>query len=168
MFQSQGRLFASHPELPKLHVPLETMSETIPKIIEWDTKKIPVKGYGLLRFTAGQMDGKDGSEDIEHAAVIDMQGKNVIAVETVRQGKRAAQWAWEDEKLTVTSVDGFKEEYSLRAKPREVAQQPKEQPQRRASSRNDDDTPSWVPWGNNNGGNRRSGKPKSLFDLLFN
>ncbi len=169
VFQAQGRLFASHPELPKLQVPLETMSEVIPKLIEWDTKKIPVKGYGVLRFTAGQADGKDGPEAIEHAAVIDMQGKSVIAVETVRQGNRAAQWAWEEEKLTVTSVDGFKEEYALRAKPREIAQQPKEAPQRRASSRsNDDDSPSWIPWGNNNNGNRRSQKPKSLFDLLFN
>ena len=171
VFQVHGRLLASHPELPKLQVPLETISEVIPKMLEWDTKKIPVKGYGLLRFTAGQIDSKDGPEDIEQAAVIDMQGKSVIAIETVRQGKRTAQWAWEDEKLTVTSVDGFKEEYNLRAKPREIVQQPKEAPQRRASSRSNDDDgqPSWMPWGNNSGsGNRKPQKQKSLFDLLFN
>ena len=164
VFQQAGHTYASHPDLPKLAVPLEVMSEVIPRILEWDSKKVPIKGYGLLRFSAGQVEGKDGPEDVEHAAIIDIQGRSVIAVETVRQGRRLAQWAWDEEKLTVTSVDGFKEEYLLRAKPREVAQQPPP-PQRKVTSSNNDQQ-GW-PWGGG-GGNRRPQKQKSLFDLLFN
>ena len=174
VFQQRGRLHATHPELPKLSIPLEVMSDAVPRILEWDTKKLPVKGYALLRFSAGTVDSREGAEDVEHGAVIDLQTRTLIAVETVRQGRRAAVWDWDDEKLLVTSVDGFKEEYALRPKPREVAQ-PAKQPNRVSSSdgprSSNGGTPGWAPWSQPWGGNgnrQRPQKQKSLFDLLFN
>lgn len=163
VFQHAGRTYASHPELPKLSVPLEVMSDVIPRLLEWDTKKVPVKGYGVLRFAAGKADGKDGPDDIEHGVVIDIQGRSIIAVETVRHGQRAAQWTWDEEKLIVVSIDGFKEEYALRSKPREVAQP--QQPVRRASNSD----ASRENRGNSERRPQKSQQPfKSLFDLLFN
>lgn len=172
VFNQRGRLMASHPELAKLSVPLESMSDQPPRILEWDTKKVP-KGIGLLRFSAGQVEGPEGAEDVEHAAVIDLSQRSVIAVDTIRQGKKNATWTWDDNKLTVVGIDNYTEEYQIKAKPA-VAAAPAQAPKRVTSSeRSSGGTPSWAPWAQNwgsggGGGNReRRSQPKSLFDLIF-
>ena len=180
VFVQAGRYYASNADFPKLAVPLEAMSALPPRILEWDTRKVPAKGYGLLRFTAGQIEGKEGPEEVEHAAVVDLAARTVVAVETVRQGKRTATWTWDDTKLVVASVDGFTEDYPLKARAREAAQQPvaaapqSAQPRRVTSSQGQGGTPSWAPWAQPNGGEYRGGggrqrqqQPKTLFELLF-
>lgn len=175
VFVQSGRYYASHPELPRLSVPLEMMSDHTPRILEWDTKKIPVKGYAMLRFQAGQVEGKDGTEEIEHAVVIDLASQSVLAVETMQQGNRKSEWTWDDAKLSVKSPDGFTEDYVLRSKPKDViAQQPALQQPRRVTSNNPGygGPPSWAPWsqpwGGSGGGRQRQGsQPKGFFDLFF-
>ena len=54
--EAEAWVHATHPELPKLSIPLEVMSDAVPRILEWDTKKLPVKGYALLRFSAGTVE----------------------------------------------------------------------------------------------------------------
>jgi tetratricopeptide (TPR) repeat protein len=153
----RGRFTAIHPDYPKLIVPLEMMNDAAPRLLEWDTKKGGLKNVGYLRFTAGKVEGKDGLEDLEQAAVIDLQSRTVVAVETVRQGGREADWHWDEEKVVVKGIDGFTEEYVLRPKPKEVAQQP-----RREGPRNNS---GWSQqWGWNDG---RGRKQQSIFDFLF-
>ncbi len=174
-----NRHYAVHADLPRLAVPLEMVSGGTPRLLEWDLKRSGVKGLGVLRFHAGRIEGKDGIEDVEHGAAIDTQTRTVIAVETLRQGKRMAEWSFEDTKLEVTGVDGHKEEYTIRQglRAKEVAQ-PKEPPPRRVSENprptgNNGGTPSWAPWAqqgpqDSRGGNRqKQQQPKTLFDLIF-
>ena len=173
VYQQAGRYFAYHVEMPRLAVPLEMISDAAPRLLEWDIKSPAIRGVGILRFRAGQVDGKEGPEEVEQAAVIDIQSRAVVAVETIRQGKRQAKWTWEDAKVIVAGVDGHIEEYPIRGKGREIAQPAAQQqppPQRRVTSSEPKygpgGTPGWAPWGNSGGGGK--GKSKSLFDLLFN
>lgn len=154
----RGRYSARHPDYPKFFVPLETMGDAQPRLLEWEIKKGNLKTIGYLRFSAGKVDDKDGPEELEQAAVIDLASLSVIAVETVRQGNRTAEWTWDDEKVVVKGVDGFTEEYMLRPKPKEVAQRP-----RREGHRSGDWSQQWG-WNSDGRGGRRQ---KSLFDFIF-
>jgi hypothetical protein len=182
--RQKGVYYASTPELPKLSLPLEVMSDVAPRITDWDTRKVPIKGYGLLTFQAGQVEGKDGAEEVVHAAVIDLAARTLIAIEPVRQGNRQTEWSWEETRLTVKGIDGHTEEYSLSGKPKELAQPaaPAQQPRRVTADQrpggysNNNGPPSWAPWawgggyGGSGGGGRPSRQqqqPKSLFDMLF-
>ncbi len=183
VFVRQGRYHATNPEYPKLSVPLEMIGEGAPKIVGFDVKKGDHKGVGVLHFIAGQAEGKGAIEEIEQGAVIDLQGRAVVAVETVRQGTRLAAWDWGEGRLVVTGLDGFKEDYPLRlSRPKEVAQPAAPAPKRVTSSEgatkprpqpSSGGTPSWAPWaqqqGSNGGTQRqpRQQQPKSLFDLIF-
>jgi hypothetical protein len=121
-----------------------------PRILEWDVKQPPFAGIGILRFHAGAVDGPKGSEDVEHAAIVDLQTNAVVSVEVQRQGDKLAQWTWDDGKLVVASADGLTDEFQLRqGKPKEPPPAP---PPKRTAD----------PWGWNSGR-----KPKTLFDLLF-
>ena len=173
VFVRANRYHATSPEFPKLTVPLEMMSEGQPRLVEWDAKKPPFKGIGVLRFSAGKVEGPRGLEDVEHAAVLDLQTRTVLAVETFRQGDRLSTWTWDENRLMVASVDGYTEEYSLRLKKEGLPGQ------RRITSTNSPwksgkGVPFWAPWAQqfdgNSGdrGNRQpKQQPKTLFDLLF-
>jgi tetratricopeptide (TPR) repeat protein len=169
---------ATHPDLGRLQVPLEVMGDGPPKLLDWDVRKAPNAGIGVLRFSAGQMEGTSGNEAVEHAAVIDMTQRSLIAVEVVRQGSRDAKWNWEDNRLIIDGVDGVQSIYQLR-QPKEVVQQPVEQ-RRRVSSggpapKYGGGTPAWAPWAQNYGTQppptdqrrRPPQQPKTLFDLIF-
>lgn len=172
-----SRYYAVNPELPKLSVPLEMIGDGAPKIIAWDLKASGVKGIGLLKFLAGRVDAKDGPEDIEYAAVIDIGARSVVAVEQVRQGTRMANWTWDEDRLEVTGLDGFKDEYPIRAqrpKDKEIAQPQDGRPRRVTSTEpgGQKGTPSWAPWAQPQGGDSRGRppprqQPKTLFDLIF-
>ncbi|MFM9938980.1 MAG: tetratricopeptide repeat protein [Hyphomicrobiaceae bacterium] len=175
---SNNRYYAINPEMPRLSVPLEMMSEGTPRILAWDLKSSGIKGIGILRFLAGRIDTKEGPEEAEHAAVIDTQARAVLALEPVRQGQRKATWSWEEDRLVVTGIDGFKEEYLIRVqRPRDVAQPPVARDQRRITSAEPgspkaNGPPSWAPWAQPSGGDnrprqQRQQQPKTLFDLLF-
>ncbi len=166
-----GRYHAESEDYPRLTVPLEMMSQREPRLLEWDVKKGALKGIGVLRFSAGTAEGRRGPEEVEHAAVVDLHARSVIAVEAVRQGDRTANWTWDDNRLVVASVDGFTEEYLLRSRPSSS--------QRRLSAAESaaksGGTPFWAPWAtpndrrdyDNRNQRSRSQQPKSLFDLIF-
>lgn len=176
-----NRYYAVNPEIPKLSVPLETISEGAPRITAWDLKSSGLRGIGVLQFVAGRVEGKDGAEDVEHAAVIDTQLRSVVAIEPVRQGQRSATLDWEEDRLVVTGLDGFKEEYPLRLqRSKDLAQPqvPAGQPRRVTSTepggaKGQSGVPSWAPWAQpsappeQRGRPQRQQQPKTLFDMLF-
>jgi tetratricopeptide (TPR) repeat protein len=179
VFVRQGQYHGVHPELgATVSVPLEMVSDGQPKLLEWDVKKPPHRGFAVLRFHAGQVDGRDGPEDVEHRIVVDLVQRSVIAVEPVRQGSRRTTWVWDEAKLTVEGLDGHKEEYQLkpgRGSGREVAQQPTTQPERRRVTDGNrgynQGQPAWAPWNQGSGSSterRRGQQPRSFFDMLFN
>jgi len=145
VFRSGGQYTATNDEFPRLRVNLEMVGRGQPRILEWDMKKAPFQGIAVLRFHAGVVDGPKGPEEVEQAAVIDLQSGSVVSVEVQRQGEKLAQWTWDDGKLVVASADGITDEFQLRqSKPKE----PPPQAQPRTAE-------------------QRARRPRTLFELLF-
>ena len=171
VFVRQGRYYTTNAEYPRLRVPLEMMSGGAPRIVDMEIKGGAQAGLGILRFIAGHADAQQaGSEEIEHGAVLDLHAGTVLAVETMRQGNRRASWTWGDDKLVVTGLDGFKQDYPFgAAKAREVvANKPAIAPgpvHRQVRARPRPGNSGWPPWGQQSGNRRR--QPKTLFELLF-
>lgn len=179
VFISKGRYYTTNAEYPRLRVPLETMQEgAAPRILEFEEKGGAQAGIGILRFTAGQVEPSSGGglEEVEHGAVLDLQAQTVLAVETTRQGERRATWAWEDDKLVVTGLDGFKQEYAFKG-PKlqeevaaEAAPAPIRRPRPKASREREQ---AWNPFTDSwpGDGRQRSrrppSQPKSFFQMLF-
>lgn len=177
--------FATNARFPRLIVPLELMGDGLPRIVEWTMRPEPSHHIGLLRFTAGTVDGKGGPEEVEHAAVVDTRARRVITVEQVRQGQRATEWTWTDTKLIVASLEGGSEEYLLVAPVDRELVQPRRLDAGPRYGGGGGQTPTWAPWAQGNYGEytperRRSSrasdgggsggarpKPKTLFDLIF-
>lgn len=105
--------FATSDDYRQLRVPLEMTGEGLPKLLAWDVQKPPYAGYGVLRFSGGRVVGKDGFEDTELAAIIDISAAKVIAIEPNRQGSRTAAWTWDGDTLQIASVDGVTDQYQL-------------------------------------------------------
>ena len=145
-FRKAASSSATNEEFPRLRINLEMMGKGQPRILEWDVKKPPFAGIAVLRFHAGVVDGPKGPEEVEHAAVVDLQSSTVVSVEVQRQGEKLAQWTWDDGKLVVAAADGITDEFQLRQG------KPKALPPVVAQKRTADQ------------GGR---KPKTLFELLF-
>ena len=172
-----GQFFAVTAEYPKLRVPLEMVGEGTPQLIEWELKKPPLKGIGVLRFHGGSIAGAAGAEDIEMAAIIDLVAGTVVGIEPQRQGAKVATWTWDEGKLSIASLDGVTDEFVLRnVKPKD--QLPVAGTAQRRYTSNDQKTPGWAPWSDQYGvapsgsdsrrpPSRSQQKPKTLFDLLF-
>ena len=175
--------FATSANYPSLRIPLEMMGEGNPKILAWDLKPAPNKGYGVLRFSGGKVASKTGPEDTELAAIIDIDNAKVLAIQPHRQGVRVATWTWDTDHVQIASVDGVTDEFALRSSappPGEPAVpvasgQQKRPPQ--VSAKSDSKSAAWAPWnqpigalsGQSRPAKRGSqAKPKTLFDLLFN
>lgn len=174
--------FAVSTEFPKLRVPLEMGGEGTPRLLEWEAKKPPLKGIGVLRFHGGTTTGPAGAEDVEMVAIVDVTANTVVGIQPHKRGAKVATWTWDEGKVTIASVDGVTDEFVLRAvKPKDPAAPVAAAgapPQRRYSS-NDQKSSGWAPWSDSNGiseggrGDRRPSqqqrqqKPKTLFDLLF-
>ncbi len=161
-----------------MSVPLEALGEGPPRLLSWELKKSPFLGMGVLKFHGGTVQGRRGKEEIELAAVIDVDEGKVIAVEQQRQGARVANWTWEEGKLTVASADGMTDEFNLRVGREAIASAPGTGTRRYSSEPKSFSfwSPFDGPW---NGGGSSGGpkpaqrytakkKPKTLFDLLFN
>ena len=134
VFQKGRQFIATNDEFPRLRINLEMMGRGQPRILEWDVKKPPFAGIAVLRFHAGVVDGRKGPEDVEHAAVVDLQSSTVVSVEVQKQGEKQAQWTWDDGKLVVASADGVTDEFQLRqGKPKELPPQCTAQSHRRAA-----------------------------------
>ncbi len=106
--------FAIHPDFAGLRVPLETPGIGQPKLLEWELKKAPIKGIGVLRFYGGTVAAKSGPQDVELAAIIDINARSVVAVEPHKLGAKTAKWTWEEGRVIVASVDGVTDEFNLR------------------------------------------------------
>ncbi|HXE88174.1 MAG TPA: tetratricopeptide repeat protein [Hyphomicrobiaceae bacterium] len=157
VFVKWPQYVATNDQFPKLKVDIEMLGKGRPRILDWEVKAAPFAGIGVLRFQAGVADGPRGPEEIEQAAIVDVQAGSVVAVETVRRGAKQGQLTWDAGKLVVASADGTTDELALRSeKPKEAAP-----PKRVAAEKKD----VWSPWGSTwDGGKKR---PKTLFELLF-
>ena len=172
--------YAVNVDQPALRVPLESPGIGQPQLIDWEQKKAPLKGIGVLRFRGGTLASKSGTQDVEMSAIVDINAKTVIAVEPNKLGTKSATWTWEEGRVVVASVDGVTDEFNLRpsastdlvgksksrtaegrngdgeGSPLEQIDKPKherdrERPQRAAGNSNP----------------RPYQKPKSIFQLLF-
>lgn len=173
--------FAVSDDYPALRIALEMMGEGQPKILEWELKMPPHKGYGVLRFSGGRVITKNGPEDTELAAIVDIENAKLLSIQPHRQGQRVAGWTWEEDRVQIASIDGVTDEFVLRStKPVEtpVAAVPvvPKRPSTSASRHT-----GWSPWDmpfntaqperrepRRQQAQKRGPKPKSLFDLLFN
>jgi tetratricopeptide (TPR) repeat protein len=156
VFQNGRQFIATNEEHPRLKIHLEMVGKGQPRILDWDIKKPPFAGIAVLRFHAGVVEGPRGPEEVEHAAIVDLQTNSVVSVEVQRQGEKLAQWSWDDGKLVVASADGITDEFQLRqAKPKEPPP-----PKRYAD-------PWDKGWGWSGSEPRGRSKPKTLFDLIF-
>ena len=147
VFQKGRQYVSTSEEFPRLKIDLEMMGKGQPRILEWDVKKPPFGGIAVLRFHAGVVEGSKGAEEVEHAAIVDLQTNAVVSVVVQRLGDRVAQWSWDDGKLVVLSADGLTDEFQLRQG------KPPPPPPVVAQKRPAD------PWGGR--------KPRTLFELLF-
>ncbi len=121
VYLGNGRYYAIHETMPSLKVVLEVFGQVAPKIVEWERKKAPFNGIGILRYSAGRVEAASGTDEIENAAVIDTQSASVISTQMTKMGAKTAKWTWEQGRLAVASADGLTEELALRgAKPRDA------------------------------------------------
>ena len=110
----RDRYYAVHPSLGNLRVPLEAEGEAVPRLLDWDTRT-PFPGFGLLRFSAGQVSTPTGALEIESVALINITDRLLVAIEAERRGERRSTWTWGDGRLTVAAIDGVTDEFMLRA-----------------------------------------------------
>ena len=170
-----SRFFAVNADYPRIRVPLEMMADGRPRLLEWMSQKAPYQGIGTLRFYAGSA----GTTEIEQVAIIDTQNASIVGVLPHRAGERQSKWTWEDGRVSVASIDGVTDEFTLRVeKPKEQAPVAAAAPsQRRTTATDQKGVPAWAPWAQSGWGGggqaqqqRRSSqgaKPKTLFDALF-
>ena len=175
--------FAINAEYPQLRIALEMIGEGKPKLLAWELKEPPHKGYGVLRFSGGTVSGKTGPEETELAAIVDIDNGKLIAIQPHRQGQRVASWVWETDRLQIASVDGVTDEFAIRreaaiAAPIGAAGYGQRRTTHTTSGGAQSTT--WAPWDQPLGtpvGSQRTAKrtvqqkkqkPKSIFELLFN
>lgn len=170
--------FALNADYPELRIPLEMIGDGKPKLLAWELKEPPHKGYGVLRFAGGKVPGKTGPEDTELAAIIDIENGRVLAIQPHRQGQRVAAWTWEEDRVQIASVDGVTDEFAVRSlKPDVPLTAAAPLPGSRRYGQGVPKPAAWAPWDQPMGvpqGAQRPAKrqaqpkPKTLFDLLFN
>lgn len=162
--------FAVSDDYGQIRVPLEMIGEGLPKLLEWEIKAPPYANYGILRFSGGSVVGKNGPEETELAAIVDIAAAKVIAIQPNKQGARVATWTWDGDHLQVASVDGVTDEYQLR--PIAVAVVGAGGQRRYDAGQSGQgwapwDTPFGAPQPSRDSRQRRYAKPKTIFDLLF-
>lgn len=150
VYQKGKQFVARNEEYPRLQIELEMLGKGQPRILEWEVKKPPFQGIAILRFYAGSLENPRGPEEVEYAAIVDLQANQVVAIEMQRLGAKVATWTWDEGKVIVANADGITDEFQLRQAKLPVAAAPKRPVD---------------PWGS--GSEQRTRKPKSLFDLLF-
>jgi tetratricopeptide (TPR) repeat protein len=169
--------YAVNTEQPALRVPLESRGSGQPKLLDWELKKAPFKGIGVLRFNGGTVAGKDGPAEVEMIALVDIQARSVITVEPNKLGSKTATWTWEEGKVTVASIDGVTDEFNVRAAVgADQGPTDRQKRVRNADGRNardadadseDRSKPERERPQRSAGNSRPSQKPKSIFQLLF-
>lgn len=172
------RYFAVNPQFRRLSVPLELMGQGQPRLIAFEEREPPLRGIAVLIFSGGKIEGPNGPEETELAAVLNLATNTVVAIEPHRQGAKVANWTWAEDRVSVAAVDGVTDELMLRSGRAGVASRGT---QRRYSSAADEQMQSLdqQQWGGGAGyapqarreyrpQQQQRRKPKTLFDLLFN
>jgi tetratricopeptide (TPR) repeat protein len=165
--QQGTRYYAVSDTYRRLRIPLEMAGDGQPKLLEWEVKQPPLKGIAILRFTGGVVPGAMGPAEVEQVAILDLDNNSVVGIEPHREGKKVANWTWQDDRVVVASVDGATDEFILRA-----GRQRDGDPRRYTSS--DSGVGGWMPWGQLDSSAqydrrpRKRSKPKSIFQLFFN
>jgi hypothetical protein len=90
---------------------------------------------------------------LEQVAILDLDTNTVVAIEPHRQGKKVAEWSWQDDRVSVASVDGATDEFVLRSARPQVARR--------------DASGAWSPFGGYDDRPRRRGGGRTIFQLLF-
>ena len=163
-----SRYYAVSDQFRRLRIPLEMAGDGQPKLLEWEAKQPPLRGIATLRFTSGVVPGAMGPEEVEQVAILDLDNNSVIGIEPHREGKKVANWTWQDDRVVVASVDGATDEFILRA-----GRQRDGDPRRYTSSEGGFGG-GWMPWGQLDSAQqydrrpRKRSKPKTIFQLLFN
>jgi tetratricopeptide (TPR) repeat protein len=167
----QERYFAMNERLGKLRVPLETYGNEAPRLLDWEMKKSPFKGVGVLRYRAGKLGPPDKAEEIEMAAIVDVSNGRVVSLEPYRQGQKLAVWTWEGGTVNVKGPDGVTSEFKLRAarqskRPLSAARQPQTLESLLFGDNGDAATPPSYGQRKTVAQKKRK-KTKSIFDLFF-
>lgn len=163
-----GRYAAYLEGKQKIRVPLEMAGAGEPRLLDWELKDGPLKGIGLLRYFAGMAEGRSGPERVEQVAIVDLGANRVISLQLDAQGDKKSTWVWNEGTVTIESLDGATDVFTLReVRPREVVE-------RRPVESRGYEGPSWAPWNQNWGQppsrgqqQRRTKPPKTIFDFLF-
>lgn len=172
---NSGRFYAVSDNHPNIRVPLEPLGEGQPRILSWELKDAPFRDIGVLTYHGGVIEGREKPEEVELAAIIDLKSNSVVAIEPHRQGKEVSNWTWgENGRVTIASVDGVTDEFTLR----QVRQEPTVS-RYRQQDRDESSDPYWAPWNEGPWASdpshrsrsasraRKAKKPKSFFQLLF-
>ena len=139
VYEDGKHYFATSRNYAKLKVPLESLSGMPPRIVDWEVKKRPFRGIGVLRYEAGTIAadaeekakaqaaiaafdpkagkgaGNGGRIKVAYAAIVDLNSAKVVGIEPVRYGSKLAAWNWqEDGRLSVLGRDGVSSELQLR------------------------------------------------------
>jgi tetratricopeptide (TPR) repeat protein len=181
-----GQFEALSDSFPRLAVPLEMVGEGTPKVTSWERKEAPHDGFGILRFTAGEFETARGAQEIEMAALVDLDQQRVVALVPEKQDGKTTKWSFEASRITIAAIDGLTEEYPLDA-PSDVgplagaglAAGAGAVTRRLAPSK--PSGTAWAPWNAPIGMPgaapsapkpaktvQRKKKPKNIFELLFN
>lgn len=165
-----NRLLAVSDVHPRLAVPLEVTTGATPRLVEFEVKKPPYKDIAILHYTAGQLPGPNGAEEIQYAVILDLAQAQMLGVVPSRIGTKEAQWSWEESRLVVTSVDGLIDEFAVRGgRPPPSAVATAQQRRQYTEGPRTYAPPGWMPWGSAPPQTRRGPQrqPKTLFDILF-
>jgi tetratricopeptide (TPR) repeat protein len=143
VFRSAPGLYtAMNERFAKLPVFLELQGAGSAEIVEWTPLKDTLSGIGLLRY-------RSGDKKFEYVAIIDLTRGLVAGVEPYVAGDAKSKWAWTQNAVTVTDIDGLSSYYELR------------RPESRSMARRDDN-------GYYGGGRRRwGGGGGGFFGWLF-
>ncbi|MFZ0569904.1 MAG: tetratricopeptide repeat protein [Rhodomicrobium sp.] len=116
---ASGQFTAVNERYPKMPVLLEVQGEGPAEIVEWTPLRDSLAGIGLLRYRAP---GNKGGA-FEYVAIIDLSRALVAGIEPYITGGAKSKWAWTQNSVTVTDIEGLPSYYELR--------KPKEAPTRR-------------------------------------
>ncbi|MEN2494309.1 MAG: hypothetical protein TECD_00200 [Hyphomicrobiaceae bacterium hypho_1] len=107
------RFSALHRDFPKLRVPIEMLSDSLPKILGWEKKKNEFRDIGVLKFKVGRKKTRDGEVDVEYAAIINLKKQTVMDLIPQRIGDLHTRWVWRDGRVLIIAADGLNTEHVI-------------------------------------------------------
>jgi tetratricopeptide (TPR) repeat protein len=110
---ASGQFTAINERSPRMPVLLEMQGDGPAEIVEWTPLRDSLAGIGLLRYR--EPNKKSGA--YEYVVIIDLSRSTVVGIEPYIVGNAKSKWAWTQNSVTVTDIDGLASYYELR-KPR--------------------------------------------------